>query len=177
MAVLNYTVGASEMMSTSNYISIGDNNQVHFSNHLNIYNREHSGSGTCKRVNNEHEGQWSKILDRYVDRRTSALRSCSYELHLLRSSCSIKRRPERNSLRPFQFRRTDRDQTKKQRSPEQPAPYAALRATASFRITVISIIFSSLPPLGVMNIAYSRVFSSLILVTLRQTEGPLMGSS
>jgi hypothetical protein len=61
--------------------------------------------------------------------------------------------------------------------PQSSPPYAALREMASFRVTVISIIFSSLPPLGVMNISNSRALSSLILVTLRQIEGPLTGSS
>jgi hypothetical protein len=46
--------------------------------------------------------------------------------------------------------------------------YAALRTTPSFREYVISIIFSSFLPLGVMNISNSVVLSSLILVTVRQ---------
>ena len=46
-----------------------------------------------------------------------------------------------------------------------------------FRLTVISITFSCLPPLGIMYISYFRVLSSTILVTLRHTMGPLTGSS
>ena len=99
-------------------------------------------------------------------------------LHPLRKICSIHIEGRREILSGlFNFSQVVLGQTEKQRSSEQPAPYAALRAMASFRATVISIIFSSLPPLGVMNISNSKVLSSLILVTLRQTEGPLMGSS
>lgn len=57
------------------------------------------------------------------------------------------------------------------------APAPGGRSCQRLRATVISMAFSSWPPCGVMYISYSIVSASTILVTLRHSSGPLIGSS